>query len=35
MRISVVMVDGAFRENVFGAGSFSNQEFPQDGRIWE
>jgi hypothetical protein len=30
MKISVVMVDGEFRENTFGAEYFSKQDFPED-----
>lgn len=30
MKISVVMVDGGFRENVYSAKYFSNQDFPSD-----
>jgi hypothetical protein len=30
IKISVVMIDGGFRENVFGAKYFSQQNFPED-----
>ena len=30
MKISVIMIDGSFRENTFGANSFPNQDFPHD-----
>jgi hypothetical protein len=30
LKISVVMVDGSFRENVFGAECFSKQDFPKE-----
>lgn len=30
MKISVIMVDGGFRENIFGAEYFSKQDFPED-----
>jgi len=30
MKISVIMVDGEFRENTYGAEYFSNQDFPVD-----
>ncbi len=29
MKISVIMIDGSFRENVFGAKYFSEQDFPE------
>lgn len=30
MKISVIMIDGNFRENIFGTKFFSNQYFPED-----
>ena len=30
MKISVVMIDGNFRENLFGADYFTRQDFPED-----
>lgn len=30
MKVSVIMIDGSFREHTFGAEYFSNQTFPQD-----
>lgn len=30
MKVSVILVDGSFRENIFGADFFTRQDFPQD-----